>query len=59
MWQRAILRVQSSVTTPFQEDVMANVEPTQELYEVDPMNCPTCRSGFQPTEPPYDDAIEP
>jgi hypothetical protein len=38
---------------------MAEVETAQELYEVDPMNCPTCRSGFQPIEPPYEDAIEP
>lgn len=38
---------------------MAEVETAQELYEIDPTNCPTCRSGFQPIEPPYEDAIEP
>lgn len=26
---------------------------------VDPTNCPTCRSGFQPIEPGYEDAIDP
>jgi hypothetical protein len=26
---------------------------------VDPTNCPTCRSGFQPIDPAYEDAIKP
>ncbi|HYW12566.1 MAG TPA: hypothetical protein VE871_11445 [Longimicrobium sp.] len=23
----------------------------------DPTSCPTCRSGFQPVEPPYEEAV--
>lgn len=35
-------------------------DPTLEPYDpVDPTNCPTCRSGFQPLDPPYEDAIDP
>lgn len=26
---------------------------------VDPTNCPTCRSGIQPIDPAFGDAIEP
>lgn len=26
---------------------------------IDPTGCPTCRSGFQPVDPPYEDAIDP
>lgn len=40
--------------------------PTIEPYEpvdpknppIDPTNCPTCRSGIQPIEPQYEDAIK-
>lgn len=27
-------------------------------YPTDPTGCPTCRSGFQPVEPPYEEAID-
>jgi hypothetical protein len=26
---------------------------------IDPTNCPTCLSGFQPTDPPFEEAIDP
>ncbi|HEU4881596.1 MAG TPA: hypothetical protein VFT45_05105 [Longimicrobium sp.] len=36
------------------EDVIVKpVEP------IDPTHCPTCFSGFQPVDPPYEDAIDP
>lgn len=39
---------------------MATVEPTPyDPYPVDPTNCPTCRSGFQPLDPWYEEAIDP
>lgn len=33
-------------------------EPFEPYDPVDPTNCPTCRSGFQPTDPPYDEAVD-
>lgn len=34
-------------------------DPTLEPYDpVDPTNCPTCRSGFQPVDPGYEAAID-
>jgi hypothetical protein len=35
------------------------IDPYDSPDAVDPTNCPTCRSGFQPVEPPYEDAIDP
>ncbi len=42
-------------------DTMAAISPVEpEPYDpVDPTNCPTCRSGLQPLDPPYEDAIDP
>lgn len=34
-------------------------EDVKPIDPIDPTNCPTCLSGFQPTDPPYDDAIDP
>ncbi|WP_420130214.1 hypothetical protein [Longimicrobium sp.] len=34
-------------------------EPYDPYDPVDPTNCPTCRSGFQPIDPGYEDAIDP
>lgn len=35
-------------------------DPTLEPYDpVDPTNCPTCRSGFQPIDPSYESALDP
>ncbi len=29
-----------------------------DIYDpTDPTSCPTCRSGFQPVEPPYEEAV--
>jgi hypothetical protein len=36
----------------------STVEPF-ETDAIDPTNCPTCRSGLQPTDPAFEDAIEP
>jgi hypothetical protein len=48
----------------FKEDDMAEAryapsDPSDPIDPIDPTSCPTCRSGFQPTDPPYDDAIDP
>jgi hypothetical protein len=53
--QTAILSVQS-VRNLFKEHVMA-IAPSDPFEPISPTNCPTCRSGLQPTEPPYDDAV--
>lgn len=37
----------------------STVDPYEPYDPVDPTNCPTCRSGFQPVEPPYEEAIDP
>lgn len=50
----AILRVQSDVANPFKEHLMADP-----YNPIDPTNCPTCRSGFQPIDPGYEDALDP
>ena len=34
-------------------------DPIEPYDPVDPTNCPTCRSGFQPVDPGYEDAINP
>jgi hypothetical protein len=34
-------------------------DPLEPYDPVDPTNCPTCRSGFQPVEPPYEETIDP
>lgn len=58
----AILHAQSE-STLFKEAPMAispKPDPSLEPYDpIDPTNCPTCRSGFQPLDPPYEDAIDP
>jgi len=36
------------------------LRPSEPLFPsdpTDPTSCETCRSGFQPTEPPYEDAV--
>jgi hypothetical protein len=33
-------------------------EPLEPVEPVDPTNCPTCLSGFQPVEPPYEKTID-
>lgn len=39
---------------------MAAAETKPDPYDpIDPTNCPTCRSGFQPIEPWYEEAITP
>jgi hypothetical protein len=53
----AILRVQSDVANPFKEHLMAEYPDPND--PIDPTNCPTCRSGFQPIDPGYEDAIDP
>ncbi|HEX2208750.1 MAG TPA: hypothetical protein VHG93_13815 [Longimicrobium sp.] len=35
------------------------IRPLEPVEPVDPTTCPTCLSGFQPVEPPYEDAIDP
>jgi hypothetical protein len=35
------------------------VKPVEPVDPVDPTNCPTCLSGFQPVDPPYERAIDP
>ena len=51
------------VTTIFTEDPMAATVDPYDPYDpkdpVDPTGCPTCRSGFQPIDPPYEDTIDP
>jgi hypothetical protein len=37
----------------------STVDPFESPDAVDPTYCPTCRSGIQPTDPPFEDAIEP
>jgi hypothetical protein len=45
---------------PFKEHLMAAAESELEPYDpIDPTNCPTCRSGFQPVDPWYEEAIDP
>jgi hypothetical protein len=43
-------------------DLVKPTDGTAYPYEppkpVDPTNCPTCLSGFQPTDPPYEEAIK-
>jgi hypothetical protein len=34
-------------------------DPIDPYDPVEPTECPTCRSGFQPVEPPYEDTIDP
>ncbi len=34
-------------------------KPYEPVDPVDPVGCPTCRSGFQPIDPPYEDTIDP
>jgi hypothetical protein len=35
------------------------VDPYEPVDAIEPTNCPTCRSGLQPIEPPNEDAIDP
>jgi hypothetical protein len=53
----AILIVQPEFLTRSRSLLMATVI-TDPFEPVDPTSCPTCRSGLQPTEPPYDDAVD-
>jgi hypothetical protein len=44
------------------EDDMADASrpaPSDPIDPIDPTSCPTCRSGFQPIDPPYEDTIDP
>lgn len=34
-------------------------KPYEPVDPVEPTNCPTCRSGIQPTDPSFEDAIDP
>lgn len=36
------------------------IQPLEPVFPkpIDPTNCPTCFSGIQPTEPPYEVAID-
>ncbi len=34
------------------------IGPVKPVEPIDPTNCPTCLSGFQPTDPPYAEAIK-
>jgi hypothetical protein len=38
---------------------MADTIKPYEPVIIDPTGCPTCRSGFQPIDPPYEDTIDP
>jgi hypothetical protein len=40
-------------------DVSREYELVKPVDPIDPTNCPTCLSGFQPTDPPYREALEP
>jgi hypothetical protein len=35
------------------------ITPVEPIYPIDPSNCPTCFSGIQPIDPPFEDAIDP
>ncbi|HEU4881595.1 MAG TPA: hypothetical protein VFT45_05100 [Longimicrobium sp.] len=35
------------------------IKPYEPIDPIEPSGCPTCRSGFQPIEPPYEDTIDP
>jgi hypothetical protein len=43
--------------TPYSPNKVAPTDPYEPVDPIDPTNCPTCRSGFQPVEPPYEEAI--
>ena len=50
----------SPLPTLFKEHLMAAAETKPDPIDpIDPTNCPTCRSGFQPIEPWYEEAITP
>ncbi len=40
------------------ERIAAPVGPVKPVEPVDPSFCPTCLSGLQPTDPPYEEAID-
>jgi hypothetical protein len=40
-------------------DVSREYEYVKPVEPIDPTNCPTCLSGFQPVDPGYEDAIDP
>jgi hypothetical protein len=38
-------------------DIASKPYPTEPIDPVDPTGCPTCRSGFQPVDPIYEEVI--